>query len=374
MTLEVTEKALTDHADAVTQKLNAMQTKYDKLDSALTEFAQKSETAGDHDGSTGPDKRHKNPLAALGASVEVKAFASDRSLKSANVPLAGSLVAIKSVVGDVTGAGNQLFNVQAQRDPRLAGFAARRLSIFDVLPRLQAISNTFEYNQLDGYTSAAANQSKEGASKAQGTLPTELVSAPIVTIAHFFKLSEQVLADAPALQQQVGNLLNYGVLAKASAEILAGSVAGKIQGLATQATAYVSAAGATLADAIGGAMTALDVAGWIPDVAVMHPTDWFRIRSERTATDKDYVANGWAGPAEQTVWGLRVVTDPAIAIGSPLVLDSSQVAILDREQTRVEFGRSGTDMTDNLITALGECRVGLAVFAPAAVLEVTLTP
>ena len=368
MTNEVID-AVREHGEKIDLKVKALN---DKLESALTEIAQKMDGAGNLDGNTGPDKKHGNPLAALGASAEVKAFASDRSLKSANVPLSGSLLQIKSVVGDVAGSGNQLYAVQAQRDPRLAGFAARRLSIFEVLPRLQATSNTFEFNQLDGYTSAAAAQAKEGAGKAQGALPTELVSAPIVTIAHFFKLSEQVLADAPALQQQVGNLLNYGVLAKASAEILAGSTAGKVQGLATQATAYASASGATLADAIGGAMTALDVAGWAPDVAVMHPTDWQSIRSERTGDDA-YVANGWAGPAEQTVWGLRVVTDPSIAAGSPLVLDSSQVAILDREQTRVEFGRSGTDMTDNLITALGECRVGLAVFAPAAVLEVSLT-
>src|SRR5690606_8610910 len=123
-------------------------------------------------------------------------------------------------------------------------------------------------------------------------------------------------------QQQVASLLTYGVLAKASSEIIAGSTAGKIQGLATQATPFASTAGATLADAIGAAATALDVAGWNADTVIMHPRDLFAIRSERTADG--YVASGWAGGAEQAVWGLRAVADPSVAEGSPLVLDSSQ--------------------------------------------------
>lgn len=347
----------------------------DKLDAALTEIAQKMDGAGNLDGNTGPDKRGKGRIPTIANDAAVKMFASDRSMKSANVAIDSPLnVLIKAaVVGDVSTGGDTVYNVQAQRDPRLAGVAERRLSIFDALPRLRVSSNAFEYNRIGAYTNAAAYQVNEAAAKAQGDLPSSLISAPITTVAHYFKLSEQVLADAPALQQQVSNLLTYGVLAKASAEILAGSTAGKIQGLATVATAFASTSGASLADGIGEAMVALDIAGWNPDLAIMHPSDWFAIRSERTATEGDYVANGWAGAAEQSVWGLRVVTDPSIAAGSPLVLDSQQAAILDRMQTRVEFGRSGTDMTDNVITALGECRVGLAVFAPTAIREVTLT-
>lgn len=354
--------------DAHGKAIDTAMAKFDRHDAAITELAQKMDVAGDTIGHTGPNKPGKNPLATIGASAEVKAFAADRSIKTANVSIPFS---IKSVVGDVLGVGNDLLSVAPARADGLYNYGGRRLSIFDVLPRLEVSSNAFEFNRLDGYANAAAVQTQEGAGKAEGTMPTALASVPVVTIAHYLKLSEQVLADAPALEQQVKSLLAYGVLAKASAEILAGATAGKIQGLATQATAYASASGATLADAIGGAATALDVAGWNADTVVMHPNDLFTIRSERTADG--YVATGWAGGAEQTVWGLRAVADPSIAAGSPVVLDSSQVAILDRMQTRVEFGRSGTDMTDNLITALGECRIGLAVFSPSAVVEVSLT-
>ncbi|CAP40970.1 Major capsid protein precursor [Bordetella petrii] len=176
----------------------------------------------------------------------------------------------------------------------------------------------------------------------------------------------RVLDDAPALTQQVSPLLRYGVLAKASAEIIAGATVGKIQGLATQATQHQVPGTMALADAIGNAATALDVEGWNADTVIIHPNDLFAIRSERT-TDEGYVASGWVGGNKQTIWGLRAMSDPSVTEGEPLVLDSSQVAILDRMDARVEFGRSGDDMINNLVTALAEGRLGLAVFSPSAV-------
>lgn len=59
-------------------------------------------------------------------------------------------------------------------------------------------------------------------------------------------------------------------MAKASAEILAGATVGKIQGLATQATPYVATGSPTLADAIGTAAAALDVARMAGNVVFMH--------------------------------------------------------------------------------------------------------
>lgn len=371
MSNEITEAIQNLNREGIAA-MDRIKSRMDELDGELDDLARKMEGAPDGTGDrSAPNMPGKNPLSALSASTEVKHFASDRSIRTANVPLTGSLTQIKAVVGDVAGAGNTLYDVPANRSPGLYNAPARRLSIFDVLPRLKVTSNAFEFNRLDGYANAAGVQEKEGALKEEGALPTELATAPIVTVAHWIKLSEQVLADAPALQQQVASLLTYGVLAKASAEIIAGSTAGKIQGLATQATAFASTAGATLADAVGAAATALDVAGWQADTVIMHPRDLFAIRSERNA--QGYIASGWVGGAEQTVWGLRAVADPSVEQGKPLVLDSSQVAILDREQTRVEFGRSGDDMVHNLITALGEARIGLAVFSPDAVLEVALT-
>lgn len=132
------------------------------------------------------------------------------------------------------------------------------------------------------------------------------------------------------------------------------------------------AKGTALADPIGGAITALDTMGWRAGLVLMHPTDWFAIRSERTVTEKAYVAAGWSTAGQNTVWGVPVVTDPSVVAGSPIVLDPAQVAILDRQQPVVEIGRDGDDFTKNLVTIRGELRIGLAVFSPSAMLKVAI--
>lgn len=142
--------------------------------------------------------------------------------------------------------------------------------------------------------------------------------------------------------------------------------------MATLGTAFPTSAALALADAIGTAMTSLDAAGWQADLVIIHPNDWFTIQSERS-TDEEYVAGGWAMPNPNSIWGMRVITDPSVAEGNPMVLDSTQVAILDRMDARIEFGREGNDMTTNQVTALAETRIGLAVFSPSAVLVVTPT-
>ncbi len=329
--------------------------------------------AGHQNAGTAFDFDPAGTLVTFGSDEAVQAFAADRSIKSANVRIDMALpLLVKSVVGDSGASNDAPYSVQPQRDGRLGGSPMRRLTVFDVLPRLPVTSNSFEFNSLDNYSNAATYQSQEGAAKQEGDMPTVLVTAPITTIAHYFKLSEQVLSDAPALQMQVENLLSYGVLSKASAEIIAGATSGKIQGLVTKATTYVATGGPELADAIGAAGTHLDVSGWNANLVIMHPLDWFAIRSERSLSENAYVAGGWATAGTPTIWGMDVVTDPSVSQGHPLVLDRSQVAILDRMQARVEFGRSGDDMIKNLVTALGELRAGLAVFSPSAVLKVTI--
>lgn len=327
----------------------------------------------------GGDMSNKDDGVKTGIGAAVSKIAADegfisvreRRSRNATVALDMSLSAIhKSVVGD-TGTG--MFDVQPQRGSGIWADPRKNLSLFGVLPHLVVNSNAFEFHRLDSYTNAADYQANEGSDKAEGNMPTSLISAPICTIAHFIKASEQVLGDVPALQQQIGNLLQYGVLAKAESQLIAGSTAGKIQGLLTSATTFTATAGGMRVDDIGEAMTGLLVSGWNPGLIVMHPADWHIIRSERTATEKNYVAGGWANPAPPNIWGIPVVLTSSLTAGTALVLDASQCAILDRMQARVEVGRDGNDFTQNMVTIRAEMRIGLAIFSPTSVLKLTLS-
>jgi HK97 family phage major capsid protein len=368
--MELTEfkEAIEANAKQIRSELDGMKL---KLESGLTEISQKSEN-----GFGLMTKATNNPIAALTKSDALRGFIADRSVKSAGVQLPGSIKTLVKgvVVGDVASSGNQLIGVPATFDSRLGEGGQRRLSIFDILPSLPVGSNSFEFNRLDGYSNAAAYQTNEAATKAAASMPTELVSAPICTIAHILPCSEQVLADMPALTQQVSNLLAYGVRAKAAAEIIGGSTSGKIQGLATEGATYTVSGSPNLPDAVASAISQLEQNGWQASAILMNPSDWLEVRTMRESSGTGaYLYGTPALTTAQTLWGVPVVVDPAVTEGSPIVMDASQVVILDRQQAMVEFGRQGTDFSDNIIRCRAEARLGLAVFSPSAVLVVNIT-
>jgi len=369
MSQEITE-VIEQHGKAVNEfkaktdaRIEELERKSSFLDSAIAEICQKGEGFRSM-----PGTGNKSVFTTIQNDAGLTALR-NRQTKSAIINLDGGVdILTKAITGD----GANPYGVPVQHDSRLAENPMRVLTAFDVLPRLPVTSNLFEFNQLDNYSNAATYQSAEGIGKATATVKTELKSVPIFTIAHIAKASEQVLSDAPALANQVSTLLRYGVLAKASAEILAGNTSDSIEGLDTIATAYNAVKDTPLADAIGGAATALDTAGWNANLVVMSPADWFSIRSERTATEKAYIGGGWSTVSANTIWGIQVLTSPSITNGHPLVMDTSQVAILDRQQAVVEIGRDGSDFSKNLLSLRAELRVGLAVFSPTAVRRVVI--
>ena len=366
MNIEEIENIATGIKTVTNEVANRLNNMDSKIERAITEIAQKSE------GYTSMPGMSANPLTKISTDQSFQHFRSDAGIKSASITLSGSFGRlIKSVVGDAPSSTNDYYSVAPVRDSRIGEFAQRRLSIFDALPTLVVGSNTFEFNRLDNYLSAANYQDEETAVKAQASMPTELISVPITTIAHWLPLSEQVLADVPALQNQASTLLRYGVEQKAAAEIIAGNSLGKISGLHAESTPIMVTNGTFLGDAVATAITALESEGWQPNLIIMNPADWNVIRTAREDSGNGAYLLGQLGNMPmQSLWGVPVITDPACPIDSPLVLDTSQTAILDKQSTRIELGRIGNQFITNEVVMRAEARIGLAVFSRSAVLSV----
>lgn len=290
--------------------------------------------------------------------------------KSAVIPLTSS---IKALVGDAGSSSDDSYSVLPQRAPEaMYNAPRRRLSLLDVMQSIQVSSNSFEFVRLDGFTNAADYQLAEGDAKAEQPMPNQLVSANIATIAALLPTSEQILSDVPMLQQFIQAQLMYGVREKLEREMISGAGGtGQISGLLTEATPFTASGGSFLADAIGEAIAALESSGWNAGVIVMNPDHWQTIRSERAAGSGEYVASGWNQPAGASIWNVPVITSAAVPQGDSLVIDLSQVAMLDRMQARFEMAYVNAGFAENVVTARSELRAGLAVFSPTAVLHVT---
>lgn len=289
-----------------------------------------------------------------------------RKSRAASVPLDG--VSLKALVGDAGNTtGNSVYPVQPQRGQEMGNDARRRLSLLDVLPRIVATSGSYEFVSLDGFTNAAAVQAKQGDQKAEQAMAFELKTATISTIAALLPMSEQVVNDSPSLSMFVRDKMTHAALDKLEAEIIAGA-----EGIKTQATAFTATA-TGMPDAIGEAVAKLDGDGYNAGLVVMSPAKFQEIRSERADTGNgQYIAGGWAEPSAPSIWGVPVVTSATLTGDEVLVLDPSQVALLDREGPRFEFGYTDGGFSANIISARLELRAGIAVFSTAAVLSVSV--
>lgn len=305
-------------------------------------------------------------LSTLTKSEDFQAVVKGTS-KFARVPLE---LELKNIIGSNAFPPAQSptvgFDVASQRDGNLWGYPLRPLSLLDVLPRLPMSSNSLEFHRLT-HTNAAAEQTTEGAQKAEAAFKPTLVEAKVATIAHWIPVSRQVIADMPMLEQQLRSILLWDVQQQAEAEIVTGS--GTISGLITQGVAFSGTGANTRADRIAECIATMVAASFNPSHILLHPLDWYRIQT-KTATTGEFVISTPASPIGPSLWNLPVIVSPAVTQNTGLVIDSSQIAILDRQQAAVEAGLNDTDFTKNLITLLAEIRIGLAIFNTSAVRKI----
>ena len=368
MTTEIVTKALQEHGEAVVNMKKEIGQEVKGLGARIDDVEQKLARRSD-DGLGVGYGRKSSPVASFIKSEQLKGLLNGANSTGRVVLSDGDLPTLRKAL---TGAD---VDVQPQRAQGLFNNPQVRLSLLDLLPVVPVNSSSFEFMSLTTAANGAAVQVEEGDTKAESTPAFEVKTSNIITIAHWVRASNQILSDAPALQNQLDNLLRYGVQAKLEAELMKGDgTTGHILGLELQATAYTPTA-THASDRVGQAMTALQSAGWNPTTIVMHPTDWFSIASERAETGNgQYVLGSPRDPSGLNLWGLPVVTSPGITAGTALVMDTSQVALLDREQVTVMASREDMDnFRTNQTTILAEGRFGLAVFAPGAVLRVELT-
>lgn len=373
MSTEITEivKKAADRIESVEKSVEKNSKAIDGLYATVMDIEQKG------NGYRGlPGGRPRDPLAAASDMKALEPLAS-REVKSVRIPMTATIAELrKSTFVFGSGDGNTSsessgFDVQPQRLQTIGDDSRRRLSLLDVMPRVQVSSNAFEFNRLAGYSNAAGYQVNQGDLKSQASLPTELEQVRIQTIAHFIKASTQVLQDAASMPNFLNSLMLYGVLEKLEREIIAGSGTDSIAGLkaAGNYTVFTPSAGATnAADKIGEALASLDIAGWRGNAILLHPRAWQAMRAERATTGNEYLVGSWSSPAPPNVWGVPVITSAAVGENECFVLDTSQTLLLDRMSPLVEMGYVDDDFTRNLVTIRAELRASVAVISPSAVI------
>jgi HK97 family phage major capsid protein len=119
-------------------------------------------------------------------------------------------------------------------------------------------------------------------------------------------------------------------------------------------------------DVIGQAILQASLTDVPPDGIVIHPGDWWRMRLAKNAQGEYILGPPAADGAEPL--GLPVVPTQARRRASSWSARSRRRRFYDRMEARVEVGFVNDDFTKNLVTLLGEERVGFAAKVPSALI------
>ncbi|MGM5018717.1 phage major capsid protein [Tardiphaga sp. 367_B4_N1_1] len=364
---EIAEKALADAAKGVTMsadqkdKVDETITKMNTLNEQLSTLEQKvlEGAKGEKDvpKSMGEmfvgDDKVKQFLAQANPRGRVD-FQTKATLTSLTTDAAGS-------VGDA---------IQNTRLPGILPLPQRRMTVRDLLSQGQMDGSTLEYVKETGFVNNAGMVA-ETAAKPQSDIKLDLMSTSAKVIAHYMKASRQVLSDVAQLQSIINNRLLYGLAYKEEGQLLNGDGTGQnLLGIIPQATAYspaVALADLNMFDVLRLAMLQAALAEYPATGHVLHPTDWAGMETLKDSQGR-YIIGNPQGTTTPTLWGLPVVATQAITVRKFLTGAFKLGAqVFDRWTARVEIATENEDdFIKNLITALAEERLALAVYRPEA--------
>jgi HK97 family phage major capsid protein len=195
---------------------------------------------------------------------------------------------------------------------------------------------------------------------------------PITTVAHWIKVSNQLLADAPAVVAYIDSRARDGLAQRIDAQLLNGNgTSPNLSGLTDSGNfvAYTPVSDDLLVDAINRAKYALMASGNTPDVIIVNPADWGAMERTREGTGSGQYLYGMPGSMASNPFGLPIVLSNNMAQGKFLVgAVRNSTALYVRQGATVEMGYVNADFTNNLVTIRVEERLGLGVDRPSAIL------
>ena len=325
-----------------------------KMNAAMIDIAQKSAT---------PIDTKSKPVSAMEEfvkSAEFAAFKEGGRNASAKVELKNTILADNTTT------------TWFDQIPGVVPGAFLPLNVYRSLPQLQTGTDTVTLMRENSFTNNARGQT-EGQEKAQSAITFNKYNVVIETVPHWLKVSKQLLADSPAVVSYIETRLRFGVEATVDNQLMNGNgTSPNLSGLLDTGnyTVYTPTSGDNLIQAINRAKYQLWAIGYIADTVYVNPADWGAQEIERENGSNGMYLYGAPGTISGlNPFGIRVVITPRIASGSFLVGQTAvATGVWNRSGTVIEMGYEDNDFTSNLVTVLGEVRLGLGVTVPAAML------
>jgi HK97 family phage major capsid protein len=251
-------------------------------------------------------------------------------------------------------------------------------TLLSVMNIVQTNAGTVEWVRRNSRTRGAATQDQtitEGVQglKGEATNAYQLVTTPIRTHAVWQPVTEQQLADWPALASFIDADLSDDMNQYLEEQILYGDGTGtNFDGFfeGSNVTAAREVAEDTIIDVIRRGITDIRRNQFTPNAIVMDPIDWESAVLAK-GTDDRYVWTVVTEAGVPRIWGLPVVETPKAegpdGVRNVLIGDFTRGATLyDRMTRTVSVGLIDDQFVRNMRTILMEARAGFAIRRPGA--------
>lgn len=293
----------------------------------------------------------------------------EKTVERCRIPVPSNVL-LKSVQTSFDSNGGAVAGVQ--RIDAVSAGPARQLRLQEIIPVIPFSVNSIDLLQELGFTNNAAGQATEGAIKAESDISYGPLRVDAVTIAHWTRASRQVLADSPAMLEQMSNRLVYGVNVRIEEQLISGTgEEGNLEGMLETATDYVGGhVGDNMIDTVRKALAQVQASDYMADAIVLNSEDWAAIELTKDSEGRYLFGDPNSG-TPPAMWGTQVVATNSMPKGQFLAgAFAASCILLDREQAMIALSEhDGDNFTKNLVTARAEARVGFALHLPAGVVK-----
>lgn len=255
--------------------------------------------------------------------------------------------------------------------------------LLDRLPGYALEVPSLEYVQVNSI-SGAAGVVGEGQPKPEITMPATKLVCTALKLAVHAGISWENWTDYGTFSQAVQTELMKQVIDLENQQLVYGDpTSGGLNGMVTTpGILTLAATGGTATppnnfDDIAGAIARLRTGPALatPDLILVHPDTWAAVRTQKDTLGRYIATPDPTDDQAETAWGVDVLQSVQFTPGEAVLLDSTLVGrVAVRETLVLRLGYAGADFTSNVIRAVCEERLNLAVERPAAICHITGLP
>lgn len=278
------------------------------------------------------------------------------------------------IKADMTGSADYTNEVIAA--DRVAGIKydpSRSVHVRSILPIGSTSSDVVRYVKESGYADGSAAKA-EGATLGQSDFDLTAYDANVRKIGAYFRVSEEMLSDTPALASYISTRAAEKLMAEEDDQILNGNgTAPNLSGIITDSTAFAAGSfalgieSANEFDVLAVSLNQLALSNYQADYIMLNPTDFTKILLLKDSTT-NYIKEAVYSGIAPSFNGVPVIVNTAIAAGTFLVGNFGMGSQLwTRENLSVSFHREdGTNVRDGFVTVRVAERIALSNYAPLA--------